>query len=140
MRRLGYKLGLVIGLLLLFAGCWLFWPAARAESYPFFIAAQGVIGCGLSFLETGANPFIAQLGSSASSERRLNFSQAFNPLGSISAGFIGTIFIFSGVELNAAQKAARQAAELIRRIYIRRLCAWFPPISRLVRWRSYGRF
>jgi FHS family L-fucose permease-like MFS transporter len=110
MRRLGYKLGLVIGLLLLFSGCWLFWPAARADSYLFFIAAQGVIGCGLSFLETGANPFIAQLGSSASSERRLNFSQAFNPLGSITAGFIGTIFIFSGVELDAAQKAARQAA------------------------------
>jgi len=110
MRRLGYKRGLMIGLFLLFSGCWLFWPAARADSYRFFIAAQAVIGCGLSFLETGANSFVAQLGSSATSERRLNFSQAFNPLGAITGGFVGTIFIFSGVELNAAQKAARQAA------------------------------
>ena len=109
MRRLGYKRGLMAGLLLLSAGCWLFWPAARANSYAFFVAAQGVIGCGLSFLETGANSFIAQLGSPASSERRLNFSQAFNPLGSITAGFMGTIFIFSGIELSGAQKAAQQA-------------------------------
>jgi FHS family L-fucose permease-like MFS transporter len=114
MRRIGYKFGLVIGLFLLFAGCWLFWPAARADSYTFFVAAQGVIGCGLACLEAGANSFIAQLGSSGSSERRLNFSQAFNPLGSITAGFVGTIFIFSGVELNVAQKAAQQAAGTYR--------------------------
>jgi MFS transporter, FHS family, L-fucose permease len=110
MRWLGYKRGLMVGLLLLAAGCWLFWPAANIDSYKFFVAAQGVIGCGLSFLETGANSFIAQLGSSSSSERRLNFSQAFNPLGSITAGFVGTIFIFSGIELSGVQRAAQQAA------------------------------
>ena len=110
MRHFGYKVGLMTGLILLSTGCWLFWPAAHADSYPFFIAAQFVIGSGLSFLETGANSFIAQLGPSASSERRLNLSQAFNPLGSISAGLVGTVFIFSGIELSAGQTAAQRSA------------------------------
>lgn len=110
MRHFGYKAGLVTGLILMGGGCWLFWPAAYADRYPFFVAAQFVIGCGLSFLETGANSFIAQLGPTASSERRLNFSQAFNPLGSITAGLVGTVFIFSGVEFSGAQTAAKKAA------------------------------
>jgi FHS family L-fucose permease-like MFS transporter len=110
MRRFGYKAGLLTGLILMGSGCWLFWPAAHAEVYLFFVVAQFVIGCGLSFLETGANSFIAQLGPTASSERRLNFSQAFNPLGSITAGLVGTVFIFSGVEFSGAETAARRAA------------------------------
>jgi FHS family L-fucose permease-like MFS transporter len=110
MRHFGYKAGLMTGLILMGTGCWLFWPAAHAGVYRYFVVAQFVIGSGLSFLETGANSFIAQLGSSGSSERRLNFSQAFNPLGSITAGLVGTIFIFSGVEMTGAQKAAQQAA------------------------------
>ncbi len=110
MRYFGYKTGLVTGLILMGSGCWLFWPAAHAEVYLFFVAAQFVIGCGLSFLETGANSFIAQLGPTASSERRLNLSQAFNPLGSITAGLVGTVFIFSGVEFSGAETAAKRAA------------------------------
>jgi FHS family L-fucose permease-like MFS transporter len=110
MRWFGYKTGLLIGLVLMGGGCWLFWPAARLDSYLFFVFAQFVIGCGLSFLETGANSFIAQLGPSASSERRLNLSQAFNPLGSITAGVLGTVFIFSGVEFTGAETAAQRAA------------------------------
>jgi FHS family L-fucose permease-like MFS transporter len=110
MRYFGYKAGLVTGLILMGGGCWLFWPAAHVDKYPFFVAAQFVIGCGLSFLETGANSFIAQLGPTASSERRLNLSQAFNPLGSITAGLVGTVFIFSGVEFSGAETAAKRAA------------------------------
>lgn len=110
MRRFGYKTGIVTGLCLLGSGCWLFYPAAQAGIYTFFLAAQFVIASGLSFLETGSNSFIAQLGPAGSSERRLNLSQAFNPLGSITAGLIGTIFIFSGVNLSDAQVAALQAA------------------------------
>jgi|HubBroStandDraft_1064217.scaffolds.fasta_scaffold06644_2 FHS family L-fucose permease-like MFS transporter len=110
MRRFGYKAGLLTGLILLGTGCWLFWPAAHAGVYGYFVAAQFVIGSGLSFLETGANPFIAQLGPAESSERRLNFSQAFNPLGSIMAAWVGTVFIFSGVELNESATAAKKAA------------------------------
>ena len=110
MRRVGYKTGVVTGLVLLGGGCWMFWPAANAGSYQLFLAAEFVIASGLSFLETAANPFIAQLGPSGSSERRLNLSQAFNPLGSITAVLIGTLFIFSGVELTRAQTATMQAA------------------------------
>ncbi len=84
MRRAGYKSGFVTGLVLYGAGTFLFWPAALAGSYGFFLFALFVIASGLSFLETASNPFIAQLGDPDSSERRLNFAQAFNPLGAIS--------------------------------------------------------
>lgn len=94
MRRVGYKAGFVIGLLLFGGGCFLFWPAALAGRYGFFLCALFVIASGLSFLETASNPFIAQLGDPDTSERRLNFSQAFNPLGSITGALIGTVFIF----------------------------------------------
>ena len=110
MQRFGYKTGIVTGLILLGGGCLMFYPAAQAGIYSFFLAALFVIASGLSFLETAANPFIAQLGPSGSSERRLNFSQAFNPLGSITAGLLGTVFIFSGVDLTDAQTAAMKAA------------------------------
>jgi len=106
MRKFGYKTGLVTGLLLYSAGTLLFWPAAIVRSYGFFLFALFVIASGLAFLETGANPFIAQLGDPASSERRLNFSQAFNPLGSVTGVLIGTLFIFSGIELNQNQIGA----------------------------------
>src|SRR5262249_60970043 len=67
------------------------------------------LASGLSFLETASNPFIAQLGDPVSSERRLNFSQAFNPIGNITAALVGTMFIFSGVELSKAEIASRTA-------------------------------
>jgi len=108
MRRAGYKIGFVTGLLLYATGTFLFWPAAVMGRYEFFLLALFVIASGLAFLETASNPFIAQLGDPQSSERRLNFSQAFNPLGSITGVLIGTIFIFSGVELTPQEVAARK--------------------------------
>jgi MFS transporter, FHS family, L-fucose permease len=110
MRRFGYKAGFLTGLLLFGAGAMLFWPAAMVGRYSFFLSALFVVASGLSFLETSANPFIAQFGSSASSERRLNFVQAFNPLGSITGVLIGTRLIFSGIELTAPQIQHLQAA------------------------------
>jgi len=112
MRKAGYKAGFVIGLLLYGTGCVLFWPAALAGSYGYFLFALFVIASGLSFLETASNPFIAQLGDPHTSERRLNFSQAFNPFGSITGALIGTVFIFSGVELTPREIAARKAQGL----------------------------
>ena len=110
MRRFGYKSGFITGLLLYGTGAFLFWPAALVGRYGFFLFALFVIASGLSFLETASNSFIAQLGPAESAARRLNFSQAFNPLGSITAALIGTVFIFSGVELNNQQIAAMKAA------------------------------
>src|ERR1017187_4284346 len=106
MRRFGYKAGLVTGLFLYAMGTWLFWPAAIVGRDGFFMMALFVIASGLAFLETGANSFVAQLGDPESSERRLNFAQAFNPFGAISGALIGTVFIFSGVELKPAQVAS----------------------------------
>ena len=103
MRKYSYKVGLVIGMFLYSIGTFLFWPAAHSGQYIFFLAALFVIASGLSFLETGANPFIAGLGNPESSERRLNFSQAFNPFGAILGVLIGTVFIFSGIEHNQAK-------------------------------------
>src|SRR5262245_18007893 len=109
MRRAGYKAGFITGLLLLGTGAFLFWPAAFAGRYGFFLIALFVMASGLSFLQTASNPFIAQLGDPESSERRLNFSQAFNPLGNITAALVGTVFIFSGVELSKADIDSRIA-------------------------------
>jgi len=94
MRKVGYKAGFVTGLFLFGAGAFLFWPAAILGRYEFFLFALFVIASGLSFLETASNPFIAQLGDPQSSERRLNFSQAFNPLGAITGALVGTILSF----------------------------------------------
>lgn len=108
MRRRGYKFGLVAGLVLYGLGTFLFWPAAEVQSYALFLFALFVIASGLGFLETGANPLVAQLGDAHSAVRRLNFSQAFNPIGSILGVLVGTVFIFSGVELTPEQIAELQ--------------------------------
>src|ERR1700678_1401299 len=110
MRKMGYKFGIVVGLLLFAPGAFLFWPAALAGRYWFFLLALFVIASGLSFLETASNPFIAQLGDPSGAARRLNFSQAFNPVGAITGVLAGTFFIFSGVELSPAQIASMKAA------------------------------
>ena len=103
MRKYSYKTGLVIGLLLYSGGTFLFWPAALLGQYGFFLFALFVIASGAAFLETAANPFIAVLGDPRTSERRLNFSQAFNPIGAVIAVLVGTIFILSGIELRPDQ-------------------------------------
>jgi len=110
MRRYSYKTGIVFGLLLYAAGCLLFWPAAIIGQYGFFLLALFIIASGLAFLETGANPFIALLGNPESSEQRLNFSQAFNPIGSVAGVLLGTVFIFSGVEPDETKIAAMKMA------------------------------
>jgi FHS family L-fucose permease-like MFS transporter len=110
MRKYSYKTGLVIGLFLYSTGTFLFWPAAIIRNYGFFLFALFVIASGASFLETGANPFIAVLGDPRTSERRLNFSQAFNPLGAVTGVLMGTVFIFSGIELNPREAAVLKSA------------------------------
>lgn len=105
MRKYNYKTGLITGMFLYSTGTFLFWPAAHSGRYLFFLIALFIIASGLSFLETGANPFIAGLGNPESSERRLNFSQAFNPFGAIIGVLIGTIFILSGIEHDEAKIA-----------------------------------
>ena len=110
MQRFGYRTGIWAGLALFGTGMLLFWPAVVIGHYGPFLVALFVVGCGSATLETAANPFIAQFGRSSTSERRLNFAQAFNPPGTIAGVLIGTLFIFSGVELTSARVSQMTAA------------------------------
>lgn len=110
MKRFSYKTGLLTGMILYSCGCLLFWPAALVGKFSFFLLALFVIAAGLSFLETGANPFIAGLGDPRTAARRLNLSQAFNPVGAIGGVIIGTLFIFSGIEHDADSIRLMKAA------------------------------
>jgi MFS transporter, FHS family, L-fucose permease len=105
MRRFGYKAAVVCGLCIFSLGAFLFYPAAEMHAYVYFLGALLVIASGLAFLETSANPMVAALGSPESSERRLNFAQAFNPLGVLSGVFIGRWFILSDEQLPSNQLA-----------------------------------
>ena len=109
-RRFGYRVGILTGLCVFAAGTLLFWPAAVIGQYAPFLFALFAVGCGSSILETAANPFMAQFGDPATSERRLNFAQAFNPPGTITGVLLGTWFIFSGVENTPAQVASMKEA------------------------------
>jgi FHS family L-fucose permease-like MFS transporter len=110
MRKWGYKAGMVTGLCLFGGGMNLFWPAAVSGQYLPFLVALFTVGSGASFLETAANPFVAQFGDPATSEQRLNFSQSFNPPGTIVGVLIGARFIFSGVEKKAPEIEQMRAA------------------------------
>jgi len=110
MRRFGYKAGILTGLCIFATGTLLFWPAALIGRYVPFLVALFAAGCGQSILETACNPFIAQLGDASTSERRLNFSQAFNPPGTITGVLVGVLFIFSGIEKKPDEIASMKAA------------------------------
>jgi FHS family L-fucose permease-like MFS transporter len=116
MRSYGYRAAVLLGLILYGAGALLFWPAASALSYPAFLAALFIIASGLAFLETSANPLIARLGSPETASRRLNFAQAFNPLGSISGVLVGRAFILS--DSTTAQLDRTQAAAAVQMPYL----------------------
>lgn len=104
LRRWGYKVGIILGLVLFGTGSFLFWPAALIGEYLPFLIALFIIAMGLAFLETAANPFIATAaGPAHSSEKRLNIAQAFNPLGAVCGALFGTLFIFSGIQLDQKQ-------------------------------------
>jgi FHS family L-fucose permease-like MFS transporter len=95
MKRWGYKGAVLMGLCLYGLGALLFWPAAAAHSYGYFLGALFVIASGLAFLETSANPLVTRLGAPDTAERRLNLAQSFNPLGSIAGVFLGRELILS---------------------------------------------
>ena len=103
---------MLVGLLTFGIGALLFYPAAEQLQYAYFLAALFIIAAGLAFLETSANPRITVLGDAERSEQRLNFAQAFNPLGAITGVVVGREFILSGVEPTADELAAMSASQL----------------------------
>lgn len=114
MQKYGYKSGILVGLSLFALGCFLFVPAANMVSYPFFLTALFVLSCGLTILETAANPYITLLGDPEKATQRLNFAQSFNGLAASIAPIVGGIFILaeepkSSEELEAMSEVAKQA-------------------------------
>ncbi len=92
--RIGYKNGVVIGLLISATGSGLFWPAANATSYPMFLAALFIVGLGFAMLQIAANPYVTILGPEKTASSRLNLAQGFNSIGTTIGPLIGGYLIF----------------------------------------------
>ncbi len=92
-RKFSYKAGILMGLALYAIGVFLFLPAKWSGEYYPFLLAYFILTCGLSFLETSANPYILSMGSEATATRRLNLAQSFNPMGSLLGMFVAMNFI-----------------------------------------------
>ena len=105
-RRFTYKAGILVGLGLYATGALLFIPASAIGLYAPFLIAYFILTCGLSFLETSANPYILSMGAEESSTQRLNLAQSFNPIGSITGMFLAKTFIQA--RLDPADTAQRQ--------------------------------
>ena len=103
-NRHGYRTGVIFGLTLFGVGALLFIPGAEAGTFYAYLGALFIIGCGLVFLETSANPYVTELGAPETATSRLNFSQSFNGLGCLSATFIVGQFFFSGPKSEAGGK------------------------------------
>lgn len=97
-NKYGYRRGVVFGLLLFGLGAIFFIPGAAIGSFSAFLFCLFVIGCGLVFLETAANPYVTELGARETATSRLNLSQSFNGLGSIFATFCIGQFLFNDTQ------------------------------------------
>ena len=97
-NRHGYRRGVIFGLTLFGTGSLLFIPGAETGTFYAFLGALFIIGCGLVFLETSANPYVTELGAPETATARLNLSQSFNGMGSLSATFVVGQFLFNGTD------------------------------------------
>lgn len=97
-NKYGYRRGVVFGLLLFGMGALLFIPGAAMGTFYAFTGCLFIIGCGLVFLETAANPYVTELGAKETATSRLNLSQSFNGLGGIFATFCVGQFLFNNTD------------------------------------------
>jgi len=107
-KKVGYKKGIVIGLLIAAVGCILFYPAASLHSYPVFLFALFVLASGITLLQVSANPYVSLLGSPKTASSRLTLTQAFNALGTTVAPSFGALLILDSASdafLTPAQNA-----------------------------------
>ena len=95
LKKIGYKKGIIIGLLTMGIGCLMFYPAASFRVFPLFLLGYFTLASGMTVLQVAANPYVTMLGDSDGASSRLNLSQAFNSLGTAIAPVIGAIFILS---------------------------------------------
>ncbi len=104
--RIGYKNGVVVGLLISALGSALFWPAATAASYPMFLGALFIVGLGFAMLQIAANPYVTILGPESTASSRLNLAQGFNSVGTTIGPLIGGWLIFQYFAKSGAHGAA----------------------------------
>src|ERR1700757_272682 len=114
---IGYQRSMVLGLLTMGVGAFLFVPAASAPSYPLFLGALIVLAAGITCLQVAANPYVTVLGKPETASSRLNLTQAFNSLGTFLAPFFGGLLILSAApktmtEIRAMAPDALQAYRL----------------------------
>lgn len=95
LSKIGYKKGIVLGLITMAVGCALFYPAASYRTFSIFLFAYFILAGGITILQVAANPYVAVLGSEEGASSRLNLSQAFNSLGTSIAPILGASFILS---------------------------------------------
>jgi FHS family L-fucose permease-like MFS transporter len=110
-KKIGYKGGIVTGLLIAATGCGLFYPAAAAQEYSVFLAALFVLASGITILQVAANPYVTALGPEKTAASRLNMTQAFNAAGTTIAPYFGALLILSAVahDLGTMDEAQRLA-------------------------------
>lgn len=111
LKKFGYKKGIITGLIVFSIGAFIFIPAANMRAYNIFLLGLFIIGCGLTILETAANPYASKLGDPATATSRLTLAQSFNGLAVFIAPVIGTIFILSGKEFSTEELAAMSEAD-----------------------------
>jgi FHS family L-fucose permease-like MFS transporter len=104
-KRLGYKSGIIIGLVGAGVGCLLFYPAAAVRSYELFLLALFVLASGITLLQVAANPFVAVLGKPETASARLTLSQAFNSLGTTIAPWFGSFLILANAVKSKTEMA-----------------------------------
>lgn len=104
-RKWGYKTGVIVGLMLYGIGALLFIPGEHLMSFEFFLMCLFIIGCGLTCLETAANPYVTVLGDDSTAPSRLNLAQSLNGLGWIVGPLIGGLVVFSGDDGNSGSVA-----------------------------------
>src|SRR5271170_7132291 len=100
-NAIGYKTTMVVGLMTMAVGAFLFVPAASAFSYPLFLAALLVLATGITGLQVSANPYVDLLGKPETASSRLDLTQAFNSLGTTIAPKVGGLLILSAAPLAA---------------------------------------
>jgi len=95
LSKIGYRKGIVLGLIIMALGCLLFYPAAEYRNFNIFLIGYFTLAGGITVLQVAANPYVALLGSEEDASSRLNLSQAFNSLGTTIAPIVGALFLLS---------------------------------------------
>jgi len=115
-KRYSYKAGILVGLGLYAGGALLFIPSSLGMVFWPFLVSYFILTCGLSFLETAANPYVLSMGSPETATRRLNLAQSFNPMGSLLGMFVAQQLILARLNAATAAERAAMSADQLRMV------------------------